>query len=57
MKVKVLENYRLAHAGEIFAPGDIADVADRVAKDWIRQGWAEAVEDKPTKAAPRKRSG
>ena len=56
MKVKVLENYRLAHAGKIFTPGDTADVDDTTAQQWIRQNWANAVEVKPaSKAAPRKR--
>ena len=47
MKVKVLENYRLAHAGKIFAPGEVTDVDDHVGQDWIRQRWAVEIEAKP----------
>jgi hypothetical protein len=40
-KVKVLGNYRLAHAGKIFGPGDVAEVPTHVAQQWIASGWAK----------------
>jgi hypothetical protein len=51
-KVKVLQDYRLAHAGEIFGPGDTAEIPAHVAEQWIASGWANPVStraDKTTK--------
>jgi hypothetical protein len=54
-KVRVLGKYRLLYAGNPYVGGDVVEVDARIAADWIRQHWAEAVEDnKPTKSAPRK---
>jgi hypothetical protein len=58
MKVKVTQPVQLVYAGEHHTLGDVVDVPDRIGADWVRQHWAEAVEDKPSEtAAPRKRSG
>jgi hypothetical protein len=57
MRVKVTSNVQLLHAGERFTQGDVTEVDDYTGKDWVKRGWAVEVEDKPTKAAPRKRSG
>ena len=42
-KVKVQQNYRLAHAGEVFVPGDTAEIPADVAQHWIAAGWAKPV--------------
>jgi NADH dehydrogenase FAD-containing subunit len=40
-KVKVQHNYRLAHDGDVFVPGDTAEVTEAVAAHWIKSGWAK----------------
>ena len=57
MKLRVTAPVQLVFAGTHYLQGDTTpDLPDRIAADWVRQGWAEAVEAKPSKAAPRKRS-
>ena len=50
LKVKVLENFRLVHSGQVYGPGDTAEVPDQVAKEWVAAGWATEA-----KTAPKKR--
>lgn len=52
MKITVTEPFRLVHAGAVYNPGDVADVDDDTAQEWLKQNWA--TESKA--AAPRKRA-
>lgn len=53
MEVKIING--LAGRGKVFSPGEVADVPEPVARDWIRAGAATPVEQKAetTMAEPR----
>ena len=53
MKVEVIGNYQVAHAGTVYRPGDVADVPDEIAQRWISSGWVK----EPSAGAPASGAG
>jgi hypothetical protein len=49
MKVKVTQHVQCCHEGDVYRPADVADVPDRVAREWIRSGWCIEVAEPEAK--------
>ncbi len=39
MRVEVIGNVQVCHAGAVYRPGDTADVPDEIARQWLAAGW------------------
>jgi len=40
VKVVVKPHIQAVHAGTVYAPGDVADIPQHVAYQWLGSGWA-----------------
>jgi hypothetical protein len=40
MKVVVRPHIQAVHAGTVYGPGDVADIPQHVAYQWLGSGWA-----------------
>lgn len=58
VKVRVSDRWRVVHDGKPYVEGDVVEVPENVAADWIQSGWVVEVQPgaAPSKTAPRKRA-
>ena len=43
-RVRVVNPFQVVYSQVVYLPGDVADVPQSVAADWIRDGWLEPAE-------------
>lgn len=59
IKVQVRHPFQICHEGTVYGPGDMADVPETAAQQWIRSGWVELDErddEQRLRHAPNRRS-
>lgn len=57
MKVVVKPHIQAVHAGTVYGPGDVADIPQHVAYQWLGSGWATSIRQSQAQSQARSSVG